>query len=100
MFSGLIGPGSKIGVLKDALDVSSTRVRMIAQRVANASTPDFEAVFQRAQGQGPEDGNPSESTAMLENEMVHLASEQIRYEMTARLLQGSYRGLRGAIRER
>lgn len=93
----MIGPGSKVDALKAGLDASSARVRMIAQRVANASTPDFAAALRQAQEQGRE---PVDSTAVLESEMAHLASEQIRFEMTARLLQGSYRGLRKAMRER
>lgn len=97
ILSGVMGPGSKISALKQGLDTSTMRVRLIAQNVANASTPNFSAALQQAREQGDA---PADPAAVLEQEMTHLASEQIRFEMTARLLQGSYRGLRNAIRER
>lgn len=97
MLSSLTGPGSKIAALREGLDASTMRVRLIAQSVANLSTPGFATVMREAEARGQE---PPDSTAVLEQEMAHLASEQIRFEMTVRLLQGSYRGLRNAIRER
>ena len=94
MLARLIGSGTAAEQLKEGLTASTTAVRGIAHRVANAGTPDFAQALQDAQATG--EGNQVE----LEREMVALADEQLRYEATASLLQKVYQQVRSAIRER
>jgi flagellar basal body rod protein FlgB len=91
----IIGRTTMAGALKDGLDAASLRVRAIADRVANASTPApaFAA---------PKDGTattPAAAPVDVEAEMARLADEQARYEVTARLLSKAYAGLRASMRE-
>lgn len=81
------------GALKHGLDASSTRMRSIADRVANASTPAGSFAL-------PANGAQSASEPIdVETEMARLADEQARYETTARLLSKAYAGLRASMRE-
>ncbi|HSW31157.1 MAG TPA: hypothetical protein VLH75_16850 [Longimicrobiales bacterium] len=94
MLARLIGNDTNVARLKEGLDASSRNVRGIAHRVANAGNADFARTLDEARaatGAGPVD---------LEREMVALADEQLRFEALASLLQGSYQGLRSAVRER
>jgi len=92
MLFGFIGRVSNAPQLKDSLDVSSQRVRAIAQRVAAASVPG-----QQAFGLPGEAGNES-PTANLEAEMTSLADEQLRYDAAAKLLEKTYLRIRVSMR--
>lgn len=96
MFARLVGADSTVTKLKEALDTSSRNVRGIANRVANAGTPDFAQALDNADATGA----PGEGPVDLEKEMVALADEQLRFETTASLLQKVYQQLRSSVRER
>lgn len=96
MLNRLMGPQSSISELKAGLDRSTDAVRRIAHRVANASTrPEggFASALEDARG-----GVPGEDVD-LEQEMVALADEQLRYEAASRLLQKVYQQVRQSVRE-
>ncbi len=99
MLFGFVGRVSQAPTLKEALDVSSQRTRLIADRVARASLQQPNGGFALPQ-EGVPAGSPEQGPIDLEAEMVSLADEQLRYEATARLLQKAYQGMRTAIRER
>lgn len=92
MLNRLVGSDSTVAQLKEGLDASSRAVRGIAHRVANAGTPDFAEALQNAQAAG-------DSGVDLEQEMVALADEQLRYEATASLLQKMYQQIRASMRD-
>lgn len=94
MLNRLIGAGTTSAQLKEGLTASSQAVRGIAHRVANVSTADFAGALRVAEvaGQEPE--------VNIDQEMVALADEQVRFEVTARLLQKVYQQIRSSIRER
>lgn len=96
MLSGLFGSTTRIGNLRWSLDDSARTHKAIAGRVAGAleasGNADFDAALAAKQGKPqPVD---------LEVEMVNLASTQLRYDASAKLLQQAYQGLRTAIRDR
>ena len=94
MLNRLLESGSTVSELKTELDRSTQSVRRVAHRVANASSGprgDFPAALRDAQG---------EEAVDLEEEMVSLAEEQIRYQATSRLLEKVYRQIRSGIRDR
>lgn len=93
MISRLIGNGSTAAQLRQSLSVSSKNVRAIAHRVANASNPDFVSVLDAF-------GNPGGGEVRIEEEMVALADEQLRFETAMSLLQKTYQQIRSSIRER
>ena len=93
MLDRMLGTGSTVSDLKVGLDRSTRNVRQIAHRVANAASgveEDFAATLEEAQRGRQVD---------LEEEMVSLADEQIRYEATSRLLEKMYQQIRSSIRE-
>jgi hypothetical protein len=98
MLFGFIGRISSANQLKDALDVGSHRTRVIADRVSKATMkgPDGFAL--------PRDPaqpvNPETTPVNIEEEMVSLADEQLRFEATARLLQRTYEQIRTSLRDR
>lgn len=96
---GLIGRVTSANTLREALDVSSQRTRVIADRVARASLQPPNGGFALPEA-SVAPGSPAEGPIDLEAEMVSLADEQLRFEATAKLLQKAYQGLRTAIRER
>jgi len=96
MFSSLFGAQSKIGQLRWSLDDSSRTQRGIAGRVAGAMVASGNADFDQALA----DQEAKGSTVNLEEEMVNLASTQLRYDASAKLLSAAYQGLRTAIRDR
>lgn len=101
MLYGFFGRVSSSADLKQALDVSSQRTRMIADRVAKATmggADGFAAALDGAQGAPGVAG--ADEPIDLEAEMVALADEQLRYETTATLLQKAYQNIRMSIRER
>jgi hypothetical protein len=94
MLFGFFGRVSGAPQLRESLDVSSQRVRGIAQRVAGATIGDasgFALPGSTTDGTAPVD---------LEREMTSLADEQLRYETTAKLLEKTYQKIRLSIRER
>lgn len=92
-----IGRTSPVDQLKASMDVSSQRVRAIADRVARASTG--QPVFSLPQADGTVE-NPTLGAVDVESEMVNLADEQLRYEAAAKLLEKTYAGLRASLQER
>jgi flagellar basal body rod protein FlgB len=96
---GFIGRVSQAPALKEALDVSSQRSRLLADRVARASLQRPNGGFALPQESAPP-GSPEQGPIDLEAEMVSLADEQLRYEATARLLQRAYQGIRTSLRDR
>lgn len=98
MLYGFIGRVSTANSLKEGLDVSTQRTRIIADRVAKATLNDadgFAAKLEGAVGMR-QAGEPVD----LEAEMVSLADEQLRFETTARLLQKAYQSIRTSLRDR
>lgn len=96
MLKGLIGRTTSVATLKDGLDASVERTRVIAHRVANANLPGGGATGAFANllvEAGAEDVD-------LEVEMVALADEQLRFDATAVLLQKVYAQVRSSVRER
>jgi len=104
MLYGFIGRVSAATELKEALDVGSQRTRMIADRVSKASlngADGFAVTLEGAGGAQPLDANGNADAPIdLEQEMVALADEQLRYEATARLLQKAYQSVRLSLRDR
>lgn len=97
MIKGLFGPGTITHQLRQGLDELSVRHQGIADRVANAlrvssSTTDFAEELAEAQAAAQE--------AELQEDMVTLADNQIRYDADTRLLQDAYARLRTAINDR
>jgi flagellar basal body rod protein FlgB len=94
MLYGIISRATSAGDLKEALNTSAQRTRVIADRVAKAS-------MQFALPENGEAGAATQGEVIdLESEMVALADEQLRFEATARLLQKAYEQVRMSIRER
>jgi len=96
MFSSLFGAQTKIGQLRWSLDDSSRTQRGIAGRVAGALEGSGNADFDQALA----DQQAKHPKVDLEQEMVNLASTQLRYDASAKLLSAAYQGLRTAIRDR
>jgi flagellar basal body rod protein FlgB len=94
---GFIDRISSASQLKDGLDVSTQRTRMVADRVSKASlqTPDAFSLPKAGQKSGSAETGPVD----LESEMVSLADEQIRFETTARLLEKTYTRIRSSIKD-
>lgn len=97
MLKGLIGGSTTVAALKEGLDLSTQRTRDIAHRVANATTPGPIGFGAALEGVGAE---AMAEEVDLEQEMVALADERLRYEATARLLQKVYQQVRSSVRER
>lgn len=94
MLNRLLGTGTTPSMLRKALDDSSARVRATADRVANAATPangGFPGALKAASG--------AASGVDLEQQMVNLADERLRYEATSTLLQKIYAQIRASVRE-
>lgn len=88
---------SPAGALREGLSSSSQRLRAIANRVANATTPggaQFPDALSVAEGEVAT-GEPV--TIDIETEMIALADEQLRYQISARILQRVYQGLRMSV---
>lgn len=94
MFSGLFGNQTRIGNLRWSLDDSSRAHKGIAARVAGAleasGNTDFSQTLANQQGQ--------KKQVDIQQEMVDLASTQLRYDASAKLLQSAYQGLRTALK--
>lgn len=98
MLYGFIGRTTAAPQLKEALDVSSQRTRLIADRVSKATLGNSDGFA--LPGTPAEPGSPGAGPIDVEAEMVSLADEQIRFEATAKLLTGAYEKLRLSIRGR
>lgn len=89
-----------ISPLKQALDVSVQRTKVIAGRVAQASMSVANGFTVPAPGTSggavAEVGDPVD----LEQEMVSLADEQLHFEAAAKLLEKAYAQLRLAIKDK
>ncbi len=95
---GFVNRVSSAASLRASLDASAVRTRAIADRVSKASLANGDgfalAATTAEKASGAEPGPPVD----LEAEMVSLADEQLRYEATAKLLEGTYQKLRLSIR--
>jgi len=95
MLFGFIDRSTSATSLKSALDRSAERSRGIADRVAKASLQNSDGFALEANGKAAAtNANP----VNVEDEMVALADEQIRFLATSRLLEKTYASLRGAIK--
>lgn len=95
MLFGLIDRVTSAPQLKSSLDQSVERSRGIADRVAKATVRNGDGFALEARG-----GN-AQATANpvnVEDEMVALADEQLRFLATSRLLEKTYASLRTAIK--
>ena len=98
MLYGFIGRTTAATQLKEALDTSSQRTRLIADRVSKATLGNSDGFALPPSPAEP--GSPGSGPVNVEAEMVSLADEQIRFEATAKLLSRSYERLRSSIRGR
>jgi hypothetical protein len=98
MLIGILGRATNANDLKDALDLSAQRTRVIAGRVAQASVNGANGF---ALPIDPATGQPVEGSQVdLEQEMTSLADEQVRFDATAKLLEKTYEQLRTSIRDK
>lgn len=96
---GFVGRVSSANTLKEALDQSVERSRGIASRVARAGVAGADGFALPSLDPANPAGTPGAEAAVdLEREMVALADEQIRFEATAKLLQGTYQKIRLSIK--
>lgn len=101
MLFNFINRVSSAGGMREALDVSSQRTRAIADRVARATLANKDGFALPGQaGAAGEAGSAADPQAPVdvESEMVALADEQIRFEMTAKLLEKTYQKIRTSIK--
>ncbi len=98
MLLGILGRATNANDIKDALDLSAQRTRMIAGRVAQASVNNNNGF---ALPVDPTTGKPVENGQVdLEAEMTSLADEQLRYDATVKLLEKTYAQLRTSIKDK
>jgi len=95
MLFGLIDRASNAGPLKTALDASVQRTRVISDRVAQASVNNGDGFRMNAKAG---DLVPPSNDINIEDEMVALGDEGLRFQATARLLEKTYQSLRSAIK--
>jgi flagellar basal body rod protein FlgB len=97
MLFGLIERTTSAGSLNAGLDRSIERQRGIADRVSKASLQNGDGFALEAKGsqaQAVANANP----VNVEDEMVALSDEQLRFMATAKLLEKTYASLRNAIK--
>jgi flagellar basal body rod protein FlgB len=96
MLFGFIDRVTNASPLRAALDQSVGRSRAISDRVAKASLDNSDGFALRAAegDQVAENANPVD----VEQEMMDLADEQLRFLTTAKLLERTYSSLRSAIK--
>ena len=92
MLFGLIDRVTSAPQLKASLDQSVERSRSIADRVSKATLQNGDGFA--LEGRTQAEVNP----VNVEDEMVALADEQLRFLATSRLLEKTYASLRTAIR--
>jgi len=92
MLFGFIGRVSSAAGLKVSLDDSVARTRAIAGRVAAATVG--------AQNGFALPGAAAANKVDLEQEMVSLADEQLRFDATAKLLEKTYSQLRASLQSK
>ena|SRR3712207_3233393 len=97
MLYGFFGRVSSATQLKQSLDVSAQRTRVIADRVAKATLRNQDGFAIPAVPDEP--GSEEDGAVDLEQEMVSLADEQLRFEATARLLERTYQKLRNTLQK-
>jgi flagellar basal body rod protein FlgB len=96
MLFGFIDRVTNATPLRAALDRSVDRSRAIGDRVAKASLGNADGFALRAAegDQAADDANPVD----VEQEMMDLADEQLRFLTTAKLLERTYASVRTAIK--
>ena len=95
MLFGFVDRVSSASALKEMLDTSVTRQRAIAGRVSQASLGGDGFAVSLAKATD-ENGAPID----VEQQMAHLADEQIRFDAAAKLLEKTYADLRLAMKDR
>lgn len=98
MLYGFFGRVSQSVSLREGLDASSQRTRLIADRVAKATLFNGDGFALPEIESAP--GSVLEGPIDLEAEMVSLADEQLYFEASARLLQKAYEQIRVSLRDR
>lgn len=98
MLYGFFGRVSSSVELREAMDNSSQRTRLIADRVSKATLANVDGFA--LPPENAEAGADVEGPIDLESEMVTLADEQLHYEATARLLRKAYDQIRTSLRDR
>jgi flagellar basal body rod protein FlgB len=93
MFSSLFGAQTRIGNLRWSLDDSSHTQKAIAGRVAGSLSASGNVDFSQALATA----QANHGKVDLEKEMVDLASTELRYETSAKLLASAYQDLRTAV---
>ena len=96
MLFGLVDRVTSASPLKAALDRSVERTRGIAERVSQATLNNGDGFSLEAKN-GTE-ANANQNPINVEDEMIALADEQLRFLATSRLLEKTYASLRSAIR--
>jgi flagellar basal body rod protein FlgB len=95
---GFIGRVSPAPALRAALDASAARARGIADRVTKATLGNADGFALAATTPESPAGALPGPPVDVEAEMVSLADEQLRYEATAKLLEGAYQKVRLAMK--
>ncbi len=95
MLFGLIDRTTSATSLKSALDKSVERSRGIADRVAKATLQNGDGFALEAK---TGNAQPNVNPVNVEDEMVAMADEQLRFLATSRLLEKTYQSLRTAIK--
>ncbi len=97
MLFGLIDRTTSATKLNAGLDRSIERQRGIADRVSKASLQNSDGFALEAKGSAAQI-EAAANPVNVEDEMVALADEQLRFLATAKLLEKTYASLRGAIK--
>jgi len=98
MILSLFGPSTDVAMLRGGLDETSATQRVIAARVAaatSASSTNSDFATQLGAHGGAAHG--AQSQVDLQQNMAALADTELRYESCAKLLQSAYANLRTAI---
>ncbi|HUE96658.1 MAG TPA: hypothetical protein VMN39_08360 [Longimicrobiaceae bacterium] len=98
MLYGFFGRVTQSENLRESLNASMHRSRLIADRVSKATLMAGDGFAMPEAGAEP--GTLQEGPVDLEAEMVSLADEQLFYEATTRLLQKAYEQIRSSLRDR